>query len=77
MTYVRADPNDPPMVQVLVDGVWHHGHVIAQELVDGAWQAHVQYRTPRGSSTLGTFTGDDIRPDDTDHSKGRTVGGPA
>ena len=72
MTYRRADPSDPPMVQVLVGGVWHHGHVIAQELrADGAWDVHVQYRTPRGCSTLGTFTGDDIRPDLTDHSRGR------
>lgn len=62
------------MVMVLVDGVWHHGHVIAQELVDDAWHAHVQYRTG-GSNRLGTFTGTDVRPDTTDHSGGRTVGG--
>lgn len=70
MTYVRADPNDPPMVQVKVDGIWHHGHVIAQELVDDTWEVHVQYRTER-SNRLGTFAGDDIRPDTTDHSRGR------
>lgn len=71
MTYVRADPNDPPMVMVLVDGVWRHGHVIAQEQrEDGEWDVHVQYRTG-GSNRLGTFTGTDVRPDTTDHSGGR------
>lgn len=78
VTYQRADPNDPPMVMVRVDDQWHPGHVIAQELrEDGEWDVHVQYRRAPGKRRNGTFTGDDIRPDTTDHSRGRTVGGPA
>lgn len=75
MTYVCADPDDPPMVMVLVDDERHHAHVIAQELVDDAWHAHVQFSTER-SNRLGTFTGDKIRPDTTDHSRGRSAKSP-
>lgn len=70
MTYVRADPNNPPMVEVLVDGEWRPGHVIAQELIDDVWHAHVQFSTGR-SHRNGTFSGDEIRKDETDYSRGR------
>lgn len=69
MTYLRADPSDPPMVQVLVDGAWWPGHVIAQEQrEDGGWDVHVHYSRAPGKRRSGTFDKADVRPDETDYS---------
>jgi hypothetical protein len=69
--YVPADPLDPPMVEVLVDGVWYDGQVRAQELRDGAWVVHAEYRGPKGVY-LAVFPSKHVRSDDTDWARGRT-----
>ncbi len=75
MTYKRSDPLDPPMVEIHEDGAWHPGHVEAQEqLADGTWEVHVVYRRD-GGNHRGTFKAQDVRPDETDYSRGRGVGG--
>lgn len=71
MTYVRSDPLDPPMVLVREHGHWYDGHVEAQEqLEDGTWQIHAVYRRD-GGTHRGTFAAADVKPDDTDYTRGR------
>lgn len=70
--YTTPDPADPPMVEVLVDGTWYAGHVRAQwRDPDGTWRISVQHSTTDGQ-TIGTFTTDRVRPDDTDYTHGRS-----
>lgn len=69
--YSKPDPLDPPMVEVLVDGQWHLGQVLAQEQRDGGWYISVQYRVERANH-LGGFKADEVRPDETDYSRGRS-----
>jgi hypothetical protein len=73
-SFSRPDPLDPPMVQVLVDGTWWPGFVRAQEQRDGGWWITVQYAV-EGRNHLAGFPEDQVRPDETDYSRGRSVGG--
>lgn len=72
--YRTADRLDPPLVLVLEDDQWWDGVVQAQEKrEDGVWWVHVVYR--RDGNRVGWFPADRVRPDDTDYSRGRAVGG--
>lgn len=72
MTYQPADRLDPPMVEVLEDDQWWDGVVQAQELRDDVWWVNVVYR--RDGNRVAWFPADQVRPDTTDYSRGRTVG---
>lgn len=64
------------MVQVLVDGQWLPGEIRAQSQDDhGVWTIHANYRDGVDTYFAG-FTVDQVRPDDTDHSHGRTATAP-
>lgn len=71
--YSTPNPLEPPMVEVLVDHQWWPGHVRAQEKRDGNWYITVTY-SHDGHNALGGFWEHEVRPDDTDHSHGRSVG---
>lgn len=70
MTYRASDRHDPPMVEVLEDDQWWDGHVEAQEKRDDVWWVKVVYR--RDGNRTRWFPADQVRPDDTDYSRGRS-----
>lgn len=64
---------DRPECEVLVDGHWWYGDLYAwAQDNDGGWTATVSW-TRNGERRLGPFPADQVRPVETDYSRGRTV----
>ena len=56
-------PGERPHVEVLVDGTWYPGVLVAWFPVgEGAWHGNVEYSTTPPEKQIGTFPGKRIRP---------------
>lgn len=60
-SYTKYDPLEAPAVQVLDDGTWWDGYAEARRQDDDGWRWWVRYTRGPGQTSIGWFSGEQIR----------------